>query len=68
MSVELDNKFAEFNRWNEQHRNCERSIDKDVKYIHAAMDKMIELNEIMCRDLRAYEKGKVDSPLILSWK
>jgi hypothetical protein len=58
MSVEFDNKFIKFNRWNEQHRNLKRDINKDVEYLHAALDKMIELVECANKDLRAYEKGK----------
>lgn len=59
MSVEFDNKFIAFNRWNEQHRNSTRGIDMDVKYLHAAMDKAIELLECANKDLRAYgEKPK----------
>ncbi len=55
MSVELDNKFASFNRWNEQNSKSEKDVNNELKFIHAREDKMIELVEIMQKDLRAYE-------------
>ncbi len=64
MSVEFENKFTKFNRWNEQHRNCQRDLGMDVKYIHAALDKVIELVECANKDLQAYEKKPVSRLLI----
>jgi hypothetical protein len=55
MSVEFDNKFILFNKWYKQHRNSERDIGKDVKFLHDALDKTIELVESANKDLRAYE-------------
>ncbi len=53
MSVEFDQKFIQFNRWNEQHRNSKRDINKDVEYLQDAFDKVIGLLECANKDLRA---------------
>ncbi len=65
MSVEFDQKFIQFNRWNEQHRNSKRDINKDVEYLQDAFDKVIGLLECANKDLRAYEKGTASSGLII---
>lgn len=55
MSIRFDTKFIDFNRWYKQNRNCERDIGKDVKFLHDALDKTIELIECANMDLSAYE-------------
>ena len=63
ISIEFDNKFIKFNKWYKQHRNAERDTGKDIKFLHDALDRTIELLECADKDLRSYEgRGK-----LLTW-
>lgn len=64
MSIQFDQKLIEFNRWYQNHRHSVRSIDKDVEFLQAAMDKAIGLLECANKDLRAYERGSNASNLL----
>lgn len=56
MSLEFDNKLVDFERWYNNNKKCERDINKDMRFLHDAIDKTIELIECANKDLRAYER------------
>ena len=55
MSTKFDQEFIGFNRWYASHRNSERSIDMDVKFLQESFDRAIKLIECANKDLKDYE-------------